>query len=106
MDADARPIVLITGAAGNIGTALAGALERDYQVVGMDRDGLKAAFPLIPVNLTSDESVTTAFRAFREQFGEAGASVIHLAAYFDFTGEDKPLYQTVTVEGTRRRCSR
>jgi nucleoside-diphosphate-sugar epimerase len=30
------------------------------------------------------------------------ASVIHLAAYYDFSGEPSPLYQTLTVEGTRR----
>ena len=30
------------------------------------------------------------------------ASVIHLAAYFDFSGEVSPKYQEVTVEGTRR----
>jgi nucleoside-diphosphate-sugar epimerase len=29
------------------------------------------------------------------------ASVIHLAAYFDFTGEDNPLYERVNVQGTR-----
>jgi nucleoside-diphosphate-sugar epimerase len=30
------------------------------------------------------------------------ASVVHLAAYFDFTGEDNPLYTNLNVEGTRR----
>ena len=28
--------------------------------------------------------------------------MIHLAAYFDFTGEDNPLYDKVNIEGTRR----
>jgi nucleoside-diphosphate-sugar epimerase len=28
--------------------------------------------------------------------------VIHLAAYYDFSGEPSPLYRTLTVEGTRR----
>ena len=28
-------------------------------------------------------------------------SVVHLAAYFDFSGEDNPLYQKVNVDGTR-----
>ena len=27
---------------------------------------------------------------------------MHLAAYFDFTGEENPLYQSVNVDGTRR----
>lgn len=97
-----KPIVLITGAAGNIGTALAVALQADYRVVGMDREGLKADFPIIAIDLTSARSVTKAFTAFRKQFGGAIASVIHLAAYFDFTGEDSPLYQSVNIDGTRR----
>lgn len=98
----ARPIVLITGGAGNIGSALGAALRRDYDVVAMDRAGQEADVPLVPVDLTSDESVAEAFRVFRERHGGRIASVIHLAAYFDFTGEDKALYQTVNVEGTRR----
>jgi len=65
MAADSKPIVLITGAAGNIGTALAAVFEDDYRVVGMDREGTKADFPLVAVDLTSDE-VAQAFKAFRE----------------------------------------
>lgn len=102
MGADAKPIVLITGAAGNIGRALAAALAADYQVVGMDRAGRHAAFPIVPIDLASDEAVDDAFRRFHDRFGRAIASVNHLAAYFDFTGEDSPLYQSVNVDGTRR----
>jgi nucleoside-diphosphate-sugar epimerase len=29
------------------------------------------------------------------------ASVVHLAAYFDFSGEEHPLYDKLNVEGTR-----
>jgi nucleoside-diphosphate-sugar epimerase len=96
-----KPIVLITGAAGDIGSTLARVLERDFTVVGMDRAGRKAEIPLIDVDLTSAESVEKALESFRGRFGSRIASVIHLAAYFDFTGEDNPLYQKVNVEGTR-----
>jgi nucleoside-diphosphate-sugar epimerase len=34
--------------------------------------------------------------------GQQLASVIHLAAYYDFSGEPSPLYENLTVEGTRR----
>jgi nucleoside-diphosphate-sugar epimerase len=97
-----KPLVVITGVAGDIGTALAGALLREYTVVGLDQPGKTADVPLIPVDLRSDASVERAFRDLRARFGAHIASVIHLAAYFDFTGEDKPLYQQVNVEGTRR----
>jgi nucleoside-diphosphate-sugar epimerase len=99
---DRRPAVLITGAAGNLGRSLGAALQRDYRIVGIDLSAKGADFPIIEIDFTSDAAVELAFRKFREAFGSAIASVIHLAAYFDFTGEDNPLYRTVNVEGTRR----
>ena len=99
-----QPIVLITGAGGNLGTALAAALQQDYRVVGLDRERQEVSddLPIIPVDITSDEKVAAAFKEVRQRYGSSIASVIHLAAYFDFTGEDNELYQTVNVEGTRR----
>ena len=97
-----RPIVLITGAAGNIGTSLAGTLRDSYQIVGLDRPGLRADFPLIEADLGDDQSVEQAIAGFRDKFGDRIASVVHLAAYFDFTGEENPLYRSINVEGTRR----
>ncbi len=41
-DSDLRPIVLITGATGNLGRSLGEALGRDYRIVGLD---LKAEAP-------------------------------------------------------------
>ena len=61
-----------------------------------------AEFPVFKVDFTSDDSVELAFRKFRDAFGPQIASVIHCVAYFDFTGEENPLYQAVNVEGTRR----
>src|SRR5918999_2636000 len=98
----AKPLVLITGAAGDIGSALAEALGDDYALVGLDRPGKTASVPLIPADLTSDESMRQAFRQLRERHGARIASVVHLAAYFDFTGEESPLYEQVNVGGTRR----
>ena len=97
-----KPIVLITGAAGNIGRSLAAALADAYTVVGLDKPGMKADFSLIDVDFTKDESVAAAFAQVREKHGSCIASVIHLVAFFDFSGEDNPLYEAVNVEGTRR----
>jgi nucleoside-diphosphate-sugar epimerase len=41
-------------------------------------------------------------KAVREAHGPRSASVVHLAASFDFTGEENPLYQPVNVDGIRR----
>ena len=94
-----KPIVIITGASGNIGSALTKRLRKDYQVVGMDRPQTKSD---IDVDLTSDDSVKLGFKQFRDTYGAKIAAVIHLAAYFDFTGEKSPLYDEVNVKGTTR----
>lgn len=59
-------------------------------------------FPVVEADFTSDASVAGALQQVRQRFGPRIASVIHLVAYFDFTGEDNPLYQAVNVDGTRR----
>ncbi|MDP2215536.1 vitamin K epoxide reductase family protein [Phenylobacterium sp.] len=97
-----KPLVLITGAAGNLGAALAAGLADRYQVVGLDLEGSGQDYPLIEADLTSDDSVAAALSQVRRDYGARLASVIHLAAYFDFTGEDHPLYQGLNVEGTGR----
>lgn len=102
MASAAKPIALITGAAGNIGRSLAAALSGAYAVVGFDRPGTEADFPLIAADFTDDASIARAMAEFRETHGSHIASVIHLVAFFDFTGEENPLYEAVNVEGTRR----
>ena len=99
---ESKPIVLITGAAGNIGTSLAGLLGSSYDIVGLDRPGSSAEFPLIEADLGDGESVEKAIAGFQRKFGDSIASVVHLAAFFDFTGEENPLYRSINVEGTRR----
>lgn len=97
-----KPVVLVTGASGNIGAALAEALGEGYRIVGMDLDGDCGAVEGIAVDLTKDESVEAASKRLREMVGGRIASVVHLAAYFDFTGDEHPLYRELNVDGTRR----
>jgi nucleoside-diphosphate-sugar epimerase len=101
-----RPVVLVTGAAGNLGRSVAAALADGYRIVGLDRrareEGPDGSHPILAMDLGSDESVALALLAFRSAHGSRIASVVHLAAYFDFTGEDNPLYQSVNIDGTRR----
>lgn len=100
--AGTQPIVLVTGVTGSVGRAIAGALEPAYRLVGMDKQSADLGFPVIEADLTSDASVRQAFDRFRDAHGAKIASVVHLAAYFDFTGKDDPLYRTLNVDGTRR----
>ncbi|MEX0740598.1 MAG: vitamin K epoxide reductase family protein [Pseudohongiella sp.] len=94
-----KPLVLITGAGGNIGSALTKKLKRSYQVVGLDRD---AADSVLVGDLTSADSLKLAFRELGDRYGKKIAAVIHLAAYFDFTGVKSPLYDEVNVQGTEK----
>lgn len=98
---EGKPVVLITGASGDLGSTLAEALAYDYTVIGLDRAGKKASIPLLEVDLSSEASIGNALQEFRQRYGSRIASVLHLAAYFDFTGEDNPLYERVNVQGTR-----
>ena len=53
--------------------------------------------------LSSDESVRAALDEVRVGSGTGSiASIIHLAAYYSFSGEPSPLYEQVTVRGTER----
>ena len=101
-----RETVLITGGSGFIGGALARRLVKRYDVIGLDLKPPRAAPPdgisHIDIDLTSDEAVREAVRACAERSGGRFASVIHLAAYFDLSGEDDPKYEAVTVRGSER----
>lgn len=104
--ADMNSAVIVTGSSGLIGRAVCKALVKDrYRVVGLDRPG--GASPPGDVNsiecdLTSEQSVFAALTRVRRTFGNELSSVIHLAAYYDFSGEPSPLYDEVTVAGTER----
>lgn len=96
-----KPIVLITGATGNIGRSLAHALQARYSVVGLDKNSGDTDFPVVEVDLSDAASVTEALEKVRAEYGRDIASIVHLAAFFDFSGEDKPQYQAVNVDGSR-----
>jgi nucleoside-diphosphate-sugar epimerase len=100
-----RPLVVVTGASGLIGSNTVRALAPAYRVVGLDRvppKGRQLPMHFIECNVGEDASVERAFAEFREAYGTRLASCVHLAAYYDFSGEPSELYQEITVEGTRR----
>lgn len=74
-------------------------------MIGFDREGNPHPPPMaecICVDLTSSESVRAAFDRVRYAYGDRLASVVHLAAYYDFSGEPSPKYEEITVRGTER----
>lgn len=48
------------------------------------------------------DEIDKAFERVRYAYGDHLASVIHLAAYYDFSGEPSPKYEEMTVRGTER----
>jgi nucleoside-diphosphate-sugar epimerase len=74
-------------------------------VIGFDRKAPDPPPPdcvYIPVEITSDESVLDGLRIVREHHGDNIASVIHLAAYYDFLGKPSSMYEGITIKGTGR----
>ncbi len=97
--------ILITGTSGRIGYPLAKRFAKSFNVVGFDRRAPSHPPPsaeCLYVDLTSDESLRRGLQAIRELHGSRIVSVIHLAAYYDFSGAPSPLYDEVTVRGSER----
>lgn len=100
-----KQTILVTGASGFIGSATTERFARPLQVVGFDRAGWPHApkeAECVCVDLTTDRSVQHGLDRVRYAYGERIASVIHLAAYYDFSGEPSPKYEQITVRGTER----
>lgn len=97
-----KPLILITGADGNIGHSLAQALAQDFRVVGLDRSADRdGGPPIVTFDITEPQSVRDALQSIGRDHGHAIAAVIHLVAFFDFSGEPNPLYDAVNRRGTR-----
>ena len=99
-----KPVVLITGCSGLIGSRLIERLSGEYRIAGLDIQPptSQAECTFFNCDLTEDDSVQSVLAQVRDEFGARIASVVHLAAYYDFSGNPSPLYQTLTVEGTQR----
>ncbi len=99
-----RPVVVITGSSGLIGQALSRRLAPSCTVVGCDITEPDRSSPgaFVYLDVTSDASVRQALDRIRRDHGGRLASVVHLAAYYDFSGEPSPRYDEITVQGTGR----
>lgn len=100
-----KEVIIVTGSCGRIGSNVVRRLGEKYKIVGFELFKALYAAPseeLVPVDLSSDESVQQAFMHIKHFYGTKIASVIHLAAYYSFDQQHSPLYEKVTVQGTER----
>jgi nucleoside-diphosphate-sugar epimerase/uncharacterized membrane protein len=98
--------LIITGSSGRIGSSFINHVGDSFIEMGLDREGPPHPPPetehVIGCDLTSDQSVHTALNTVRRLGHKQITSVIHLAAYYSFSGEPSPLYEQVTIRGTQR----
>jgi len=100
-----KKVVVVTGSSGRIGSRLLAKLPQQYQAVGIDFMGAtnpRADVEFIYVDLGSDHSVKCAFDRIHQAYGGEIASIVHLAAFYSFTGKNLEMYEKITVQGTRR----
>lgn len=96
----AKNNVLITGISGLLGEAITERLQGDYNIIGLDLNPPEADIKFYQTDLTNRNSVKESLQRIKQDGIENFASIIHLAAYYDFTGEPSPLYEKLTVNGT------
>ena len=103
-----QKIIVVTGAAGRIGSSICKKLEGRYTVIGCELPAVAKKLNqsnLLPLDLGSDESVKQTFSSIKSAYGTNIASVIHLAAYYSFSEEHSDNYDKITVKGTERLLS-
>ena len=100
------PRLVMTGASGFIGRRLLDGLKERFNIVGLARRSQTRCGAPVHDNISwfqadigDRESLATAFQFVRETGG--ADFVLHLAAHYDFTGENDPEYWRTNVEGLR-----
>ncbi len=99
------PSIIITGASGFIGRHLLDDLAMDHRIFAIARRSPQECKAPVHPNIAwiradvgDQESIS---RAFREITTAGGADyLIHLAAYYDFTGDENAEYKRTNIDGT------
>ena len=99
-------VVIITGAAGFLGSAITVNLSHNYQVVAIDRreptETLAAVAPNViwqQVDIADESALEDTFKKARQSFGRIDF-VVHLAAFYHFGLNWHPEYERTNLRGT------
>lgn len=102
----ALPRLVVTGASGFVGRHLLAALQEDFRIFGIARRSqARSGAPRHPniswsqVDIGDRPGLKTVFDQIASDGG--ADTVVHLAAHYDFTGQDHPEYTRTNVEGLR-----
>ena len=100
------PAIIVTGASGFVGRHVLEQLRDDHRIFGIARRSQRRAGVEEHPNITwleADIAERAQLEAVFRTIGESGGAdyVIHLAAYYDFTGVDHPEYMRTNVTGLR-----
>ncbi len=100
------PCVVVTGASGFIGRHLLDGLKKDFRIIALARRSQKRCgapvhdnITWIQVDIRHKGLVSEAFDEVRRLGG--ADFVVHLAAHYDFTGENHPDYRRTNIDGLR-----
>jgi nucleoside-diphosphate-sugar epimerase len=101
-----KPGMLITGAAGYLGRRLVTAFQPHYEIFAVDRRPPQASgapegpgIHWFQVDIGYPERLQEVFNRIREV--SRVELLLHLAGYYDFSGDDHPEYRRSNVEGMR-----
>lgn len=101
-----EPWIIITGATGFLGGQLVRQMRKEYRIFAMGRRTPQAAgvpegpgITWFQVDIGDFERLREVFNRIRAQGG--AELLLHLAAHYDFTGEDSAEYLRTNVQGTR-----
>ncbi len=99
-------VVVVTGAAGFLGSALTVDLARDHCVIAIDRRqpsrALRDAAPAViwhHVDICDEAAIDAVFQETRRRFGRVDF-VLHFAAFYHFGTDWCPEYQRTNIQGT------
>jgi nucleoside-diphosphate-sugar epimerase len=101
-----EPWIIITGATGFLGGQLVRQMRKEYRIFALGRRTPQQAGAPEGPGITWFQVDLADFPRLREVFehirAQGGAELLlHLAAHYDFTGDDSPEYLRTNVQGTR-----
>jgi nucleoside-diphosphate-sugar epimerase len=102
----AKPWMIITGATGLLGGQLVRMLRKEYRIIALGRrTPAESGVPEGPgiewfrVDIGQIQPLREVFSRIRDLGG--AEILLHMAAFYDFTGEENPEYNRTNIEGTR-----